>query len=94
MLALQNITIRRQTRTLIEGATCTIYAGQRLGVLGKNGVGKSTLFSAIRGELLPDVGRIDLSKNVVVANVSQDTPALDQPALDYALDGDVELRAL
>ena len=94
MLVLQNITIRRQTRTLIEGATCTIYAGQRVGVIGKNGVGKSTLFSAIRGELLPDVGRIDLSKNVVVANVSQDTPALDQPALDYALDGDVELRAL
>ena len=92
MLALQNITIRRHTRTLIEGATCTVYAGQRVGVIGKNGVGKSTLFSAIRGELLPDLGRIDLSKNVILANVSQDTPALDQPALDYALDGDLELR--
>ncbi|ULQ47812.1 ATP-binding cassette domain-containing protein [Flagellatimonas centrodinii] len=94
MLALQNLTLRRHTRTLIEGATCTIYAGQRVGVIGKNGVGKSSLFAAIRGELLPELGRIDLSKNVILANVSQDTPALDQPALDYALDGDTELRQI
>ncbi|MAY25157.1 MAG: ABC transporter ATP-binding protein [Polycyclovorans sp.] len=92
MLALQNLTLRRHNRTLIEGATCTVYAGQRVGVIGKNGVGKSTLFAAIRGELAPDLGRIDLSKSVILANVSQDTPALEQPALDYALDGDLELR--
>ncbi len=92
MLALQNLTLRRHTRTLLENVSVTIHAGQRVGVVGKNGVGKSTLFAAIRGELTPDGGKIDLSKNVVVANVAQETPALEQPAIEYALDGDVELR--
>jgi ATP-binding cassette, subfamily F, member 3 len=94
MLALQNLTLRRHTRTLLDAVSVTVHAGQRVGVVGKNGVGKSSLFAAIRGELVPDGGRIDLSRNVVVANVSQETPALDQPALDYALDGDLELRAI
>jgi ATP-binding cassette subfamily F protein 3 len=94
MLSFQNLTLRRHTRTLLEAVSVTIHAGQRVGVVGKNGVGKSSLFAAIRGELVPDGGRIDLSKNVIVANVSQETPALDQPALDYALDGDLELRAI
>jgi ATP-binding cassette subfamily F protein 3 len=94
MLALQNLTLRRSARTLLENVSVTIHSGQRVGVIGKNGVGKSTLFAAIRRELMPDGGSIDLSKNLVVANVSQDTPALDQPAIEYALDGDVELRQL
>ena len=94
MLALQNLTLRRSARTLLENVSVTIHAGQRVGVIGKNGVGKSTLFAAIRRELTPDGGSIDLSKNVSVANVSQDTPALPQPAIEYALDGDTELRAL
>ena len=94
MLALQNLTLRRSARTLLENVSVTIHAGQRVGVIGKNGVGKSTLFAAIRRELTPDGGSIDLSKNLVVANVSQDTPALPQPAIEYALDGDTELREL
>ncbi|MFC4252769.1 ABC-F family ATP-binding cassette domain-containing protein [Sinimarinibacterium flocculans] len=94
MLALQNLTLRRHTRTLLENVSVTIHAGQRVGVIGKNGVGKSTLFAAIRRELTPDGGTIDLSKNVVVANVAQETPALEQPAIEYALDGDIELREI
>jgi ATP-binding cassette subfamily F protein 3 len=94
MLSLQNLTLRRGGRTLLENVSATIHAGQRVGVVGKNGVGKSTLFAAIRRELAPDGGSIELSKNVIVAAVSQDTPALDRPAIDYALDGDIELRQL
>ncbi len=94
MLSLQNLTLRRHTRTLLSNVSVTVHAGQRVGVIGKNGVGKSTLFAAIRNELAPDGGKIDLSKNVIVANVAQETPALDQPAIEYALDGDLELREI
>ena len=94
MLALQNLTLRRSARALLENVSVTIHSGQRVGVIGKNGVGKSTLFAAIRGELTPDAGRIDLPKSLSLASVSQETPALDQPALEYALDGDTDLRAL
>ncbi|NKF20846.1 ABC-F family ATP-binding cassette domain-containing protein [Solimonas marina] len=94
MLSLQNLTLRRGTRALLENVSATIHAGQRVGVVGKNGVGKSTLFAAIRRELIPESGNVDLSKNVVVAAVSQDTPPLEQAAIDYALDGDIELREL
>jgi ATP-binding cassette, subfamily F, member 3 len=92
MLSLQNLTLRRGARTLLENVSVTVYAGQRVGVIGKNGVGKSSLFAAIRRELTPDGGSIDLARNVVVANVAQETPALEQPAIEYALDGDLELR--
>ena len=92
MLTLQNLTLRRSARTLLEKVSVTIYSGQRVGVIGKNGVGKTSLFAAIRRELMPDGGSIDLPKNLVVANVSQETPALEQPAVEYALDGDTELR--
>jgi len=94
MLALQNLTLRRNIKTLLENVSVVIHANQRVGVIGKNGVGKSTLFAAIRRELMPDGGSIDLPKSLVVANVSQDTPALPQAAIEYALDGDEELRSL
>jgi len=94
MLALQNLTLRRNVKTLLENVSVVIHANQRVGVIGKNGVGKSTLFAAIRRELMPDGGSIDLPKSLVVANVSQDTPALPQAAIEYALDGDEELRSL
>ncbi len=94
MLALQNLTLRRNVKTLLENVSVVIHANQRVGVIGKNGVGKSTLFAAIRRELAPDGGSIDLPRNLVVANVSQDTPALPQAAIEYALDGDEELRSL
>ena len=94
MLALQNLTLRRNVKTLLENVSVVIHANQRVGVIGKNGVGKSTLFAAIRREIPTDGGSIDLPKSLVVANVSQDTPALPQAAIEYALDGDEELRSL
>jgi len=94
MLALQNLTLRRNVRTLLDNVSVVIHANQRVGVIGKNGVGKSTLFAAIRRELTPDGGTIDLPRSLIVATVSQDTPALEQSAVEYALDGDEELRAL
>jgi ATP-binding cassette subfamily F protein 3 len=69
-----------------------MHAGQRVGVTGANGVGKSSLFALIRNELQPDGGDFSLPPKTVIAHVAQETPAVDTSALDYVIDGDTELR--
>ncbi len=69
-----------------------MHAGHKVGLVGANGCGKSSLFAALRHELLPDAGTIDLPPGWTIAHVAQETPAVAMPALDYVLDGDAELR--
>ena len=64
MISLQDITIMRGTKTLIEGASATILAGQKVGIIGRNGCGKSTLFAAIQGEITPELGSIGVPKKL------------------------------
>src|SRR6185437_17174721 len=66
----------------------------KVGLVGANGTGKSSLFAAIRGELLPDAGSIEIPPSWVVAHVAQETPNADVAAIDYVQDGDREFRAL
>jgi len=94
MLSFTNVTLRRGPRKLLEGVTFTIYPGWHAGLVGRNGTGKSTLFAALLDELHPDAGDISMPKNLVIATVPQETPALPDLAIEYALDGDTELRAL
>ncbi|HEX4885193.1 MAG TPA: ATP-binding cassette domain-containing protein [Casimicrobiaceae bacterium] len=94
MIRLTNLTLARGANRLLEGASLTVHAGQRVGVVGPNGAGKSSLFALLRGELLPEAGDVDLPKAWTIAHVLQETPASPRPALEYALDGDVELRAV
>ena len=94
MIVLKNLTLARGARILIEGANAQIHPGWRVGLTGANGCGKSTLMAALRGELLPERGDLERPAQWVVAHVAQDTPALPTPALEFALDGDAELRAL
>jgi ATP-binding cassette, subfamily F, member 3 len=94
MLSFRNLALRRGPNLLMEGATFTLHAGQKVGVTGANGTGKSSLFALIRGELEPDGGEFELPPGLVVAHVAQETPAVDRPAIDYVLDGDRELRAV
>ena len=70
------------------------YASQRIGLVGKNGCGKSTLFRLIRGEVFPDSGEISLQSGKTIAFVEQEIANSDQPAFEFVLDGDVELREL
>ena len=63
-------------------------------MIGANGAGKSSLFGLLRGELHADLGSIDFPAKWRMAYVAQETPALDRPALEYAIDGDVTLRRL
>jgi ATP-binding cassette subfamily F protein 3 len=93
MLSFDHITLSRGPRTLLEDVNLTIFAGQHVGVVGRNGTGKSSLFALIRRELSADRGELSLPRRLAIASVAQDTPAVAQPAIDYVLDGDVELRA-
>jgi ATP-binding cassette subfamily F protein 3 len=94
MINLNHVTLRRGPRALIEDASLTIYGGWRVGVIGRNGTGKSSLFAALLGELATDKGEISVQKGLAVATVAQETPALPDLAIEFALDGDVELRRL
>ncbi|MEK6806703.1 MAG: ATP-binding cassette domain-containing protein [Pseudomonadota bacterium] len=94
MLTFANVTLRRGPRKLLEDLNFTIYPGWRAGVVGRNGTGKSTLFAALMGELQTDIGTVSTPKNLTVATVAQETPDLPDLAIEYTLDGDVELRQL
>src|SRR5690349_10119148 len=92
MLRISRLALSRGTRRLLVDAELTVHAGQKVGVVGANGCGKSSLFAAIRGELLPDAGEIDLPARWTLAHVAQETPSTPMPAIEYVLDGDRELR--
>ena len=92
MLRLSNLTLSRGSKRLLEGASLTVHAGHKVGLIGANGSGKSSLFALLRGELSQDAGEVALPPAWVIAHVAQETPAVAAPAVDYVLDGDAELR--
>jgi ATP-binding cassette subfamily F protein 3 len=94
MLSFTSATLRRGPRKLLDGLSFTIYPGWRVGVVGRNGTGKSSLFAAVLGELHADAGNVSLPRGLSIATVAQETPALPDLAIEYTLDGDVELRQL
>ena len=94
MLRITNLTLARGVKRLLEGANLTIHAGHKVGLVGANGCGKSSLFAAIRHELLPDAGSLSLPPSWTIAHVAQETPATEVRAIDYVLDGDRELREI
>ncbi|KPK55459.1 MAG: ABC transporter ATP-binding protein [Thiotrichales bacterium SG8_50] len=94
MLKFDDVSLRRGPRLLFSGAAFQVFPGQKVGLTGANGVGKSSLFALIRRELEPDAGEINYPHGWVLAHVAQETPALDVSALDYVIDGDRELRRL
>jgi ATP-binding cassette subfamily F protein 3 len=94
MIRLSNLTLRRGVKVLLEHAALAIHAGQRVGVVGGNGCGKSTLFALLQGGLEPDEGDADMPASWVIAHVAQEVPDLARSALDFVMDGDAELRSL
>jgi ATP-binding cassette subfamily F protein 3 len=81
-------------KPLLEGADASINPGERVGLIGANGSGKSSLFALLRGELHTDKGEADFPPHWRISHVAQETPALDRPAVEYAIDGDTHLRSL
>jgi ATP-binding cassette subfamily F protein 3 len=94
MLRISNLVLARGTKPLFDNASLAVHDRHKVGLVGSNGSGKSSLFAAIRGELVPDAGAIDLPPRWVLAHVAQETPAVPAAAIEYVLDGDAELRAL
>lgn len=94
MLNIQNLTYLQSGNTLFQQVNLQIYANQRIGLVGINGCGKSTLFRLIRGEIKPDGGEIVMQSDKTIASVEQEIANSTQPALEFVLDGDVELRQL
>jgi ATP-binding cassette subfamily F protein 3 len=94
MIRFSNLSLIRGTKVLLEGADATLNPGDRIGLIGANGSGKSSLFSLLRGELHADKGDAEFPPQWRVAHVAQETPALDRSAVEYAIDGDTTLRSL
>ena len=92
MIQFRNLTLARGARALIEGASLQLHPGQKIGLTGANGSGKSSLFALLRGELHAESGDLEIPPAWVIAHVAQETPALSDAALEFVLDGDVELR--
>ena len=91
MIAFRDFALRRGGRLLLSGVDAVLHDGWKVGVAGRNGSGKSSLFAAILGEVEADAGALDLPTGLRIASVAQETPALPDPAIDYVLGGDVEL---
>lgn len=92
MIRLQNLTLQRGPQRLLQGAELTLHAGQKVGLIGANGAGKSSLFALLRGELGPDAGDCQLPPDWRIAHMRQEVDDLERLAVDYVLDGDQQLR--
>ncbi len=94
MLVLDQIALRVAGRLLLDSASAQIPAGARVGMVGRNGTGKTTLFRAISGELAPESGTIFLPARVRIGRLSQEAPDGPQPLIDIVLAADTERTAL
>jgi ATP-binding cassette subfamily F protein 3 len=94
MLSARDLTLRRGAQPLFEQVNFSIFRGNKVGLTGANGAGKSSLFAAIRGELGPDRGAIELPATLKLAHVEQEIAASSRTAIEFVLDGDAELRGV
>lgn len=94
MIRIESLSLQRGTKPLFEQASAALNPGEKIGLVGNNGTGKSTLFAMLRGNLHPDGGDLHVPPSWQVAHVAQEVPATERSALDYVLDGDVQLREI
>ena len=91
MITLKNVTLRRSAKVLLDGATVTINPGEKVGLVGRNGAGKSSLFALLNGGLHEDAGEYYIPTQWRMGQVSQDMPETDQSATDFVIEGDTVL---
>lgn len=94
MLTLRQISLTRGTKKLLEEASVSLYEKQKIGLVGRNGTGKSTLFSLLLGEINVDKGDFQLNSNVRISHLSQQIPEGEESALDFVLAGDEEYQRI
>jgi ATP-binding cassette subfamily F protein 3 len=93
MITLRNITLRRGTKVVLQGANVTLQPGEKVGLIGRNGAGKSSLFSLITDRLHADTGDVEIPPRWRVGEVAQEMPETDDGATDFVLQGDLPLMA-
>ncbi|ARN20205.1 ABC-F family ATP-binding cassette domain-containing protein [Piscinibacter gummiphilus] len=91
MIVLKNITLRRGTKVVLQDASVTLQPGEKVGLIGRNGAGKSSLFSLLAQRLQSDAGDVSIPPRWRMAEVAQSMPETDQPATDFVLEGDTRL---
>src|SRR5450432_223054 len=91
MLNFNDLSLRRGKRMLFTGATFGLFRGEKVGITGENGSGKSSLLGLVRGELTPEAGSFDMPSQLAIAHVSQELAASEREAIEFVLDGDAEL---
>lgn len=94
MIKLTELTLMRGSKVLLRDTSAVIYPGHRVGLIGANGCGKSSLFAMLRSEIQPDSGELHVPAQWRIVSVAQETPASERSALDYVIDGDRHLREL
>ena len=94
MIKITDLTLQRGNKQLLQHAHLTLHVKHKVGIIGANGCGKSSLLALLRSELQADEGQVDIPEKWTIAHVAQETPILETSALDYVLDGDKELRQL
>jgi len=92
VISASDIHLMRGAKTLIQQSNFTIFPGHKVGLVGANGCGKSSLFAAFLGTLTVDQGNLSMPQQWQIATVKQETPALAEPALAYVMDGDQAYR--
>ena len=93
MITLRNITLRRGTKVVLDDASVTLQPGEKIGLVGRNGAGKSSLFALLTDRLQSDKGEVDIPRQWAVGEVAQNMPETEMPATDYVLEGDTRLMA-
>jgi ATP-binding cassette subfamily F protein 3 len=93
VITLRDITLRRGVKVVLQGAGLVLQPGEKVGLIGRNGAGKSSLFALLTGRLAADRGDVEIPPRWRIGEVAQDMPETDQGATDFVLDGDVPLVA-
>jgi ATP-binding cassette, subfamily F, member 3 len=91
MITLKNVTLRRGVKVLLESASVTLNPGEKVGLVGRNGAGKSSLFALLSGKLHEDAGEYAIPTQWRMGQVAQDMPETDQGATDFVVEGDTQL---
>jgi len=94
LIRINKLTLARGNKRLLENAALTVHPGHRVGLIGPNGSGKSSLFALLRGEIDAEAGEVSLPPSWVIAHVAQEMPPVMAAAIEFVLDGDMELRAV
>ena len=93
MITLKNVTLRRSAKVLLDSTSVTLNPGEKVGLVGRNGAGKSSLFALLNGTLHEDAGEYYIPTQWRMGQVSQDMPETDQSATEFVIEGDTVLNA-